>query len=320
MVELKNDLILRAARGEAVERAPVWVMRQAGRYLPEFRELRKKYSFFTMCQTPEVAAEVTIQPVERFPLDAAIIFSDILVIPQAMGMTVEMLEGKGPHFPEPLQTPADCDKLTVNVDVQATLGYVFEAIRITVDRLDGRCPLIGFCGAPWTVMAYMVEGGGSKTFSKAKSWLYRYPEASTQLLQHIANISVDYLVGQVKAGAQMLQVFDSWAGELGPAQFNQFALPMLDFIARSVKDRLVADGLPLVPMTVFAKGAHYALEDLSRTSYDVVGLDWTMDPAMAIERTGNRVTLQGNMDPCVLYGSPKTIEEETAKMVSGFGG
>eukprot|EP01134_Creolimax_fragrantissima_P003602 CFRG3602T1 len=318
--ELKNDLLLRAARGEPTERAPVWVMRQAGRYLPEFMEIRKDYDFFTMCRTPKVAAEITMQPLERFPIDAVIIFSDILVIPQALGMTVEMIKGKGPHFPEPLKTP-DCLKgLTTNVNVNEALGYVFEAIKETKRRLEGRVPLIGFCGGPWTLMAYMVEGGGSKTFSKAKAWLYLYPNESLELLYRIADLSIEYLVGQVRAGANLLQVFESWAGDLTPDHFAKFSLPLLTHICAGVKAKLADEGLTVVPMTVFAKGAHYALEDLAQSPYDCIGLDWTMDPKEAIRRTGGTKTLQGNMDPCALYGTPSTITEVATNMVANFGG
>ncbi|KAF4528854.1 hypothetical protein B566_EDAN017200 [Ephemera danica] len=270
---LKNDRLLRAARGEQVDKIPVWVMRQAGRYLPEFRELRSKHDFFTICQTPTLAAEITLQPIDRFDLDAAIIFSDILVIPQALGMTVEMKAGIGPVLPEPLVGPDDLGKLTSPVDVQKQLGYVFEAITLTRHKLDGRVPLIGFAGAPWTLMGYMIEGGGSKTMSKAKSWLYRYPEASKQLLNLLTDVIVDYLVGQVAAGAQ----------------------------------------------TIFAKGAHYALQDLACSGYDIVSLDWTIDPKLARETTGANVTLQGNLDPCVLYGSKETVQAAASEMVKKFG-
>jgi uroporphyrinogen decarboxylase len=205
---LRNDLILRAARGEPTERTPVWVMRQAGRYLPEFREMRAEHDFFRVCRTPELAARVTLQPIERYEglLDASIIFCDILVIPQALGMTVEMVPGKGPHFPEPLHVPDDLNRLTKTVDVVKELGYALDAITLTRKQLDGRVPLFGFCGAPWTLMAYMVEGGGSKTFSKAKTWLYQYPEASKNLLDQLTDVLVDFLVAQVNAGAQVLIV------------------------------------------------------------------------------------------------------------------
>ena len=203
---MKNDLILRAAFGERVERIPVWIMRQAGRYLPEFREARAEHDFFRVVQTPELACKVTLQPIDRFPLDAAIIFSDILVVPQALGMEVLMVPGKGPTFPQPLMVPADLDKLNQDVDVNQALVYVMQAITLTRQRLDGRVPLIGFSGAPWTLLSYMIEGGGSNTQSRAKKWLYVYPEASKKLLQMLTRVICDYLVAQVEAGAQMLQV------------------------------------------------------------------------------------------------------------------
>ncbi|CAL1702175.1 unnamed protein product [Somion occarium] len=272
---LKNDLLLRAARGEETERAPVWVMRQAGRYLPEFRKVRESHEFFEVCRTPELATEVTIQPIRRYSglLDAAIIFSDILVIPQAMGMEVEMKPG--PYFPDPLNTPADIAKLTKDVDVNKELGYVFEAITMTRNALKGEVPLIGFCGAPWTLFAYMVEGGGSKTFQKAKTWLFQYPQESEKLLMRIADVCVDFLVGQVKAGAQLLQVFDSWAGELAPHHFQQFSFPTLQHISSGVRQKLASEGIPAVPMTLFAKGANHALSQLAEQGgYDVLGIDW----------------------------------------------
>ena len=252
---LKNDLIIRAARGERTERAPVWVMRQAGRYLPEFRKIRENFEFFECCRNPEVASEITIQPVRRYDglLDAAVIFSDILVIPQAMGMEVEMVQGKGPSFLKPLDSPKDLGRLT-KVDVRKDLGYVLEAIRLTRAKLAGRVPVIGFCGAPWTLMAYMIEGGGSKTWEKAKRWLFDYPEESKHLLDRIANVCASFLVEQVLAGAQLLQVFDSWAGELTPYDFRTFSLPYLRNIAIEVKDKLDTLSVEPPPMILYAKG------------------------------------------------------------------
>ncbi|KAN0062330.1 Uroporphyrinogen decarboxylase in heme biosynthesis [Thecaphora frezii] len=343
---LKNDLILRAARGEQTERAPCWIMRQAGRYLPEFRKIREDHDFFTCCRDAELASEITLQPIRRYSglLDAAIIFSDILVIPQAMGMEVEMLPSKGPHFPSPLVTPKDIERLTKKVDVDKELGYVFDAIRLTRTKLDGEVPLIGFCGAPWTLMAYMVEGGGSKTFEKAKSWLFKYPEQSRELLQRIADVAVDFLVGQVKAGAQMLQVFDSWAGELSPADFRTFSLPFLRSIAAAVRDALSLQSIACPPLIVFAKGAlGHSLPEISKAGYDVVALDYTVEPsvarkvvqlaspgktaygsASAVNEAGHRLALQGNMDPAVLYAGKEAIERKVEEMLrarkGGFGG
>ncbi|KAI8837418.1 Uroporphyrinogen decarboxylase [Chytriomyces cf. hyalinus JEL632] len=317
---LKNDLILRAARGETVEKTPVWIMRQAGRYLPEFREARKKNAFFTVCRTPELACEVTLQPIDRYEglLDASIIFSDILVLPQAMGLEVKMLEVGGPHFPDPLKTPADLDRLAKSVDVHESLQYVFDAITLTRTKLDGRVPLFGFTGAPWTLMGYMVEGGGSKTYSKSKAWLFRHPEASHTLLRKITDICVDYLVAQVKAGAQLVQVFDSNAGELAPAEFEEFALPYLLEIATRVKKELKAIDLD-VPMVVFARNAHYALEALSTSDYDVIQVDFSLSPSFVKSKISGRKVIQGNADPSLLYASPEKIRDTVGKMLEGFG-
>lgn len=310
---LENDLLLRAARQEPVARTPVWMMRQAGRYLPEYRAIRAEKDFFTVVRTPELAAEVTLQPIERFPVDAAIIFSDILVIPQALGLEVHMVKGKGPHFPEPLSDPDDLARLQ-SPDVAKELDYVFDALTLTRQRLAGRVPLIGFCGAPWTLMAYMIEGGGSKTFARSKAWLFRHPEASRHLLQAITDVCVDYLIQQIDAGAQAVQVFDSWAGLLSPAEFETFALPYLRQIAEKVQR-----AHPDVPRIAFAKGAHYALPALSKSAYDVISLDWTMDPRAARDAVGGRMALQGNLDPCALYAPPTTIRREVERMLTAFG-
>ncbi|KAJ6627484.1 uroporphyrinogen decarboxylase [Mycena sp. CBHHK59/15] len=312
---LKNDLLLRAARGEKTERAPVWIMRQAGRYLPEFRKVRESHEFFEVCRTPELAAEITLQPIRRFSglIDASIIFCDILVIPQAMGM--EVLMNPGPVFPDPLNTPADVAKLSDKVDVDKELGYVFQAITRTRMELAGEVPLIGFCGAPWTLFMYMIEGGGSKTFQKVKSWIFKYPKESKALLMRIADVCVDFLVGQAKAGAQLLQVFDSAAGELSPHDFALFSQPTLEYISTSVRARL---GPTAVPMTLFAKGANYALPALAHAGYDTLGLDWQIDPAAARALVGPKIALQGNMDPGVLYGGRAAIEDAVRRMCAGF--
>lgn len=313
-----NDLVLRAARGEAVERVPIWVHRQAGRYLPEFKEVRAKSDFFTVCRTPELACEVTLQPLRRIPYDAAIIFSDILVIPQAMGMEVQMVKGVGPFFPDPLVCPKDLASLNHNVDVNEELGYVFDAIKLTKSKLAGHVPLIGFSGAPWTLMSYMIEGQGSKTLSKAKGWIYKHPKASHELLELLCDTVIRYLVGQVVAGAQLLEVFDTWAGQLSPGAFMEFVFPGLERIARETKAAQRAMGLEPVPMTLFAKGAQFALEELAATEFDVLSIDWTITPEEARRRAPG-VTLQGNLDPCVLYGSTDTIKSEVKKMLDGFG-
>ncbi|MCO5558252.1 hypothetical protein L7F22_011831 [Adiantum nelumboides] len=330
---------------EETERAPVWVMRQAGRYLPEFRQLREKHEFFECCRTPALAAEITMQPIRRYAglLDAAIIFSDILVIPQAMGLVVEMLPQKGPHFPDPLVEPSDVERLRKKVDVEKELGYVYEAIRQTRRLLDGQVPLIGFCGAPWTLMAYMIEGGGSRGFEKAKKWLFKHPEQSKELLERIADVCIDFLVGQVKAGAQLLQVFDSWAGELSPSDFRTFSLPYLRQIASGVRDALSRTSTPCVPLICFAKGAlGHSLPEVAKSGYDVVALDWLVEPSVArrvvelanpggnsykglgANEAGHKIALQGNTDPSILYAGKEAIEREVEKMCrarkGGFGG
>lgn len=311
--ELQNDLLLRTARGETTDRTPVWMMRQAGRYLPEYQKVRSKYEFFDVVKTPELASKVTIQPVDRFPIDAAILFCDILVVPQALGLEVEMISGKGPSFPRPLTTPDQMDRL-VEPKVDDALGHVFDAITYTRHELNGRVPLIGFSGAPWTLMAYMVEGGGSKSYRHARAWLYRHPDASKRLLQRLTDVIVEYLIGQIEAGAQMLQVFDSWAGLHGPETFRTFCLPYLQQIASKVKREY-----PDVPLVVFAKDAHYALDALAETDFDVISLDWTMDPATARKVVGDRAVLQGNLDPCALYADPDSLRREVQHMLAGFG-
>ncbi|KAL0271201.1 UNVERIFIED_CONTAM: hypothetical protein PYX00_008373 [Menopon gallinae] len=310
---LKNDRLLRAIKREEVDRVPVWIMRQAGRYLPEFREIRSKYDFFTICRTPELACEVTLQPIRRFDLDAAIIFSDILVVPEALGMKVEMKPEVGPVLPDPLRTPNDIEKLNETVDVTKCLDYVYKAITITRQKLDGKVPLLGFSGAPWTLMAYMVEGGGSKTMSKAKHWLYLWPDASDKLLTIIAKVVTDHLVEQAKAGAQAVQIFESSAEYLGPDLFKKYSLKYLSMIVNNIKKAIN------VPIIVFAKGAHYAISDLSGIGCDVVGLDWTIIPSKARAETNNKITLQGNLDPCALYSESDCLREMAINMVKQFG-
>ncbi|CAH8656624.1 unnamed protein product [Heterobilharzia americana] len=293
---LKNDNIIRAAKGEAVSRIPVWIMRQAGRYLPEFRAMREKYDFFEICRTPELACEVTLQPIRRFDLDAAIIFSDILVIPQALGMEVKMQPAVGPKFTAPLNSPQDLDQLNVQVDISRELRYVYESITLTRHRLEGKVPLIGFAGAPWTLMSYMIEGGSSSTYSKAKRWLYSEPQSSHKLLSLLTQIIVEHLVQQVLAGAQLLQVFESHAGFLSPHLFVKFSLPYLKQIASQIQNRLLNEyNIPkesLPPLIVFAKDGHYALSELSQAGYDVISLDWTICPKLARSIVHSNITLQ----------------------------
>lgn len=308
-MELKNDLFLRAARGEQVERVPVWMMRQAGRILPEYRAVREQAgSFIKLATTPELAAEVTIQPVDILGVDAAIIFSDILVVPEAMGLPYEMLEAKGPIFPKVVRTKKDIEALKVS-DAETDLGYVLEAIDIVKKELAGRVPLIGFAGAPFTIFCYMVEGKGSKTFSVAKKMLYSQPQLAHLLLQKITDSTIEYLKAQIRHGADLVQIFDSWAGILSPEQYRKFSLP---YIAQ------ICDAINETPVTVFAKGAFFARKEMSKLACDVVGLDWNMDIKESRRMIPNK-TLQGNLDPCVLYASTKEIEKQTKKMLKTFG-
>ncbi len=307
---LKNDLILRAARGEEVERTPVWLMRQAGRILPEYRAVRNSLSgFIELVTTPELAAEVTIQPVDLLGVDAAIIFSDILVIPEAMGLKYEMVEKKGPYFPETVSEENDLQKLKV-ADPASDLAYVTEAIKITKKELDGRVPLIGFAGCPWTIFCYMVEGQGSKTFSKARKMLYKNPTMAHQLLEMITESTIKYLREQIKAGADMIQIFDSWAGILNPTHYNEFSLKYIARICKEIQE---------VPITVFAKGAYFALDDMITLDCNTIGLDWNMSVKYARSIFGNNKTLQGNLDPCALYGDFASIRKETIQMLDKFG-
>ncbi len=310
MSDLKNDLLLRALRKEKVERPPVWMMRQAGRYLPDYIKLRNKYDFFTRVQTPELATAITLQPVDQIGVDAAIIFSDILVIPQAMGLEVLMEEGKGPSLPKTIATQKDIDAL-ITTGAEESLSYVMNALSLTKKELNGRVPLIGFAGAPWTILCYMVEGKGSKTWDKAKQFVYTEPAMAHQLLQKITDITIQYLKAQVKAGADTVQVFDSWAGSLSPADFKLYAQPYLLQIA----DALQEDA----PVILFPKGSWYALNDLSKSSAAGLGIDWCVLPQMARELTGNNITLQGNFDPSKLLGPIADIKKSVKEMIDAFG-
>ncbi len=310
MTELKNDLLLKALRKEEVERPPVWMMRQAGRYLPDYIKLRDKYDFFTRVQTPELATAITLQPVHQVGVDAAIIFSDILVIPQAMGVEVLMEEGKGPSLPKTIKTQNDIDALnTSNVDEH--LKYVFDALTLTKKELNGAVPLIGFAGAPWTIFCYMVEGKGSKTWDKAKQFAYTKTNLTHQLLQKITTITIEYLKTQLRSGADCVQVFDSWAGALSPEDFKTFAQPYLLQITDAVKDN--------GPVILFPKGTWYALEDLSKSSASAIGLDWTVSPKHARAFTNNNITLQGNFDPAKLLAPIPQIKKWVKEMIDDFG-
>ena len=306
----QNDLILRAARGEKTERTPVWMMRQAGRILKEYREVRAQAgSFKNLVENPELAAEVTIQPVDLLGVDAAIIFSDILVVPDAMGCRYEMEEARGPVFPQTIRSTADLSQ--VHVANSTELKYVTDAISLTVKQLDGRVPLIGFAGAPFTIFAYMTEGKGSKTFSVAKKLLYTDPAFSHHLLDLITESTIAYLKAQIAAGAAMLQIFDSWAGILSPEQYREFSSRYIHRICEAITE---------VPVTVFAKGAWFAIEDFANYPCRTIGLDWNTDPFWARQVVGPNKTLQGNLDPCQLYATPEQVADATRKMLSAFAG
>lgn len=307
---LKNDLLLKALRQEEVPRPPVWMMRQAGRYLPEYIALKKQYDFFTRVQTPELACAITLQPVDIIGVDAAIIFSDILVIPQAMGLEVLMEESKGPVLPNTIKSESDIDKLTVTVNDR--LQYAFDALALTKKELNNRVPLIGFAGAPFTLLCYMVEGKGSKTFDTSRAFCFTQPALASKLLQKITDATIQYLKGQAKAGADVVQLFDSWSGLLGPEDFNRFAAPYLLQIAEALA--------PQVPVILFPKGSSYALRELSNHAcVSGISLDWTIRPADARRETRNRVTLQGNFDPIKLLMSPDEIKNEVHRMIDAFG-
>ena len=306
---LKNDLLIKAAKGLEVSRPPIWLMRQAGRVLPEYRATRSKAkNFLDFVKNPELACEVSIQPVDILGVDAAIIFSDILVIPDAMGLPYQMIEAKGPWFENTIKTKFDIDALKI-ADAN-DLNYVIKAIELTKKELNNRVPLIGFAGAPFTIFAYMIEGSGSKTFSKAKQFLYTQPELAHQLLDKITQSTIHYLKAQVEAGADLIQIFDSWAGVLTEQMFYEFSLNYISKICNAISS--------LVPVTIFAKDAHYAIEEISKTSCSVIGLDWTINPTIARQQGINK-TLQGNVDPCLLYADEKKIISETQVMLNAFG-
>jgi uroporphyrinogen decarboxylase len=316
MSELKNDRLLRALLRQPVDVTPVWMMRQAGRYLPEYRETRKKAgSFMQLCTNPELACEVTLQPLERFPLDAAILFSDILTIPDAMGLGLYFAEGEGPRFSSPLRDEKQIRSLAVP-DPETELRYVMDAVRTIRRELNGRVPLIGFSGSPWTLATYMVEGASSKDFSIVKAMMYERPQLLEQLLATVAESVTLYLNAQIAAGAQTVMIFDTWGGALTPADYCRFSLkPMERIIHSLVREN---DGRK-VPVILFTKNGGQWLEAMADTGADALGLDWTTDLADARRRVGHQVALQGNLDPSVLYASPQHIREQVAKVLASFG-
>lgn len=307
---IKNDLFLRALKGETVERPPVWMMRQAGRYLPDFMKLKDKYDFFTRCQTPELATEITIMPIEQIGTDAAILFSDILVIPQAMNIEVEMKNGVGPWLPNPIRHAADLDRVVVP-DVADALGYVMEAIDMTKKALNNSVPLIGFAGSPWTILCYCVQGQGSKNFDKAKEFCFTQPEAAHELLQRITDTTIAYLKLKVKHGVNAVQVFDSWGGMLSPVDYQEFSWRYMQQIVDALKDE--------TQVIVFGKGCWYALGDMAKSGASAVGVDWTCSARNARYLTGGNVTLQGNFDPSRLLSPPATIKKMVTQMIDEFG-
>jgi uroporphyrinogen decarboxylase len=307
---MQNDLLLRTLRGEKTERTPVWMMRQAGRYLPQYMVLREKYGFFERCQTPELACEITLQPVDIIGVDAAILFSDILVVPQAMGLEVQLIESKGPFLPDPIKTANDMARVRVP-DVNETLGYVFDAIKLIKQELNGRVPLIGFAGSPWTLLCYMVQGKGSKTFDEAKAFCYTQPETAHLLLQMITDTTIEYLKAQVKAGADTVQLFDSWGGLLSPEDFENISLRYMRQIVAALKD--------LAPVIVFAKGAWHSLDAMAATGAHGLGIDWCIKPQLARQFAGKNIVLQGNFDPAKLLSPIPVIEKEVKAMMDAFG-
>lgn len=309
--KLKNDIFLRACKKEPVERTPIWIMRQAGRYLPQYREVRKKADFLKMCKTPELAAEVTIQPVEIIGVDAAIIFSDILVIPEAMGMQLKMYEGRGPVFPNPIRNEDDINKLKT-IEASVNLRYVLDAVELTKRKLEQRVPLIGFSGSPWTLMTYMVEGGGSKNFSKVKSLIFNRPDLAHKLLRKISNAVADYLNAKISAGVNAIQIFDTWGGILSREDFLEFSL-------RYVKEIIQKLNRDKIPIIFFPKGVHSCFNELANSGADVISLDWTVDIGEVRKLIGNKVALQGNLDPTILYAGEKIIRQKAGAVLDSYG-
>ncbi|WP_121964323.1 uroporphyrinogen decarboxylase [Myroides sp. N17-2] len=307
---IKNDLFLRALKGETVERPPVWMMRQAGRYLPEFIALREKYDFFTRCRMPEIAAEITVQPIRIVKPDAAILFSDILVVPQAMNIDVEMRPGVGPWVPNPIRSAKDVEQVIVP-NIEETLGYVMEAIKVTKEMLNDEVPLIGFAGSPWTIFCYAVEGKGSKSFDIAKSMCFSDPVASHTLLQKITDTTILYLKEKVKAGVDAVQIFDSWGGMLSPVDYQEFSWKYINQIVEALSE--------ITPVIVFGKGCWFALPEMAKSKASALGVDWTCSPQNARLFTGGDITLQGNFDPSRLMSPIPTIKKMVHEMIDAFG-
>jgi uroporphyrinogen decarboxylase len=316
MSELENDLLLRALLREPVPRTPVWMMRQAGRYLPEYRATRAQAgNFMALCGNPDLACEVTLQPLERYPLDAAILFSDILTVPDAMGCGLYFETGEGPKFERPVRTPAEIEQLAVP-DVAEKLGYVIDAVGVIRRELAGRVPLIGFSGSPWTVATYMVEGGSSKNFGRIKAILYDRPDMMELLLTKLADTTRDYLNAQIRAGAQAVMIFDTWGGVLTPDTYRRFSLAAMQRVMDGLERE--QDGRR-VPVVLFTKNAGPLLADMAETGCDALGVDWTTDLADARRYTADKVALQGNLDPSILYAGPEAITEAVAAVLASYG-
>lgn len=316
MSELKNDRFLRALLRQPVDRTPIWMMRQAGRYLPEYRATRKQAgSFLDLCKNAELACEVTMQPLRRYPMDAAILFSDILTIPDALGLGLYFEEGEGPKFHKTVRSEADLASLN-KIVAEDDLGYVMSAVRTIRSELNGQVPLIGFTGSPWTLATYMVEGGSSKDFARVKSMAYDQPELMHQLLSLLADAVADYLIAQIKAGAQAVQIFDTWGGSLSAAGYKEFSLKYMQRVISRLPTE--ADGRQ-VPVIVFTKGGGQWLNAIADCGAQAVGIDWTTDIGVARQLVGDRVGLQGNMDPSMLFASPSRIRDEVANILAAYG-
>lgn len=307
---LKNDLFLRALKGEIVSRPPVWIMRQAGRYLPSFMKLKNKYDFFTRCQTPELACEITMMPIRQIGLDAAIIFSDILVVPQAMGIKVEMKNNFGPYIEHPIRNKPDIESLDIN-NVEERLDYVFRAVYLTKKALDNEVPLIGFAGSPWTILCYMVQGSGSKNFAIAKNFCFKNPELAHLLLEKITYVTIRYLKKKILSGVDAIQLFDSWGGVLSHSDYQIFSYPYIKQISDALKENS--------PIIIYPKGCWHSLSAYSKIGASAVGIDWTCSARNARYLTGNNITLQGNFDPSRLFSSKKDIKKHTLSMLNEFG-
>lgn len=307
---MKDSLFIKACKGEKTERTPIWIMRQAGRYLPEYRAIREKYDFLTSCKTPELASEITIQPIDIVKTDAAILFSDILVIPEAMGMHLELIESKGPVFDTPIRTLEQIKNLQTDGMLER-LDYVIQAVKMTKEKLNGRVPLIGFSGAPWTLATYMVEGKGSKSYEIIKSFLYNEPEAAHQLLQILADSIVEYLNAKIEAGCDAVQIFDTWAGILSPSDFEEFSLKYIRYICENLK----TNGAPVI---VFAKGVN-SYRGLAELNCDVLGVDWSKNLGDVRSEIGGKKGLQGNLDPTVLFAPKEKIKTEVERVLASYG-